>query len=94
MLYVPEPVHNDPNSDWRKQDLDFLADPRALKRQREFGNKAIAILTYINIFLCAAIFIGIIKLLFFTNYETVYIDDGTYHSCVIENGVVKPYEYK
>lgn len=93
-LYVPETPHNDPNSKWRKIDTDILVQPDILKKQRAIGSKIITFLSYIIIILCACIFLGIIKLLFFTKYETVYLDDGTYHSCVVEKESVEPYQYQ
>lgn len=93
-LYVPETPHNDPNSKWRKIDTDILVQPDILKKQRAISSKIITFLSYIIIILCACIFLGIIKLLFFTKYETVYLDDGTYHSCVVEKESVEPYQYQ
>ena len=93
-LYVPETPHNDPNSKWRKIDTDFLVQPDILKKQRAINAKIITFFSYIIMFLCTCIFLGIIKLLFFTKYETVYLDDGTYHSCVVGNESVEPYQYQ
>lgn len=93
-LYVPETPHHDSNSDWRRPNTYIINHPRVLNKQRVISSKIITFLTYIIILLCICLFFGIIKLLFFTKYETVFIDDGTYQSCIIDGNTVKPYQYK
>lgn len=83
-LYVPEPMHDDKFSKWRRPEQSYLLDPEAKRRQLQLSLLILRASNILNILLALVVMIGIIKLLLFTDYERVVFDDDTYLSCIVE----------
>lgn len=83
-LYVPEPVHSDKFSKWRRPEQSYLFDPEAKRRQWQLSLLILKSSSVLNMLLALVVMVGIIKLLLFTDYERVVFDDDTYLSCIVE----------
>lgn len=83
-LYVPETMHKDKFSKWRKPEQSYLFDPDAKARQLQLSLLILKASNILNMLLALVVMIGIIKLLLFTDYERVVFDDDTYLSCIVE----------
>lgn len=83
-LYKPEPVNTDRHSKWRKPNNAYLDSTRAKTRQLNILKSFTKTLSILNVVIALCIFIALIVLLFFTDFERVVFDDGTYLSCIIE----------
>jgi len=90
-LYVPESSNTDKYSRWRKKDYSHLDNPVVKERHLGVLKNILQYSSVLNLILCLIIFLGIINLIFFTNYDYTILDDGTYLNCIIDvNGVVQP----
>lgn len=88
-IYKPEPVNTDIHSKWRKPSSAYLENKRAKLQQLSILKTLTKASSVLNVTLAVCIFFALIALLFFTDYERVVFDDGTYLSCIIEpNGTI------
>lgn len=83
-LYVPETMHNDRFSKWRKPEQAYLNDPEAKRRQLQLTTFILKVSGMLNMLLALVVMVGIVKLLLFTDYERVVFDDDTYLTCIVE----------
>lgn len=90
-LYVTEIQNTNVGSQWRKPNLSFINDPYLKKRQLIALHKTNTVLLGCVIVCSVMLFFGVIKFVFFTNFETVYLDDASYHTCIVDDYGVRAY---
>ncbi|MGP5059448.1 hypothetical protein ACTXIV_12190 [Psychrobacter celer] len=84
VLYKPEPPNTDIHSKWRKPSSSYLENKRAKTQQLSLLKTLIKLSSVLNVALGVCVFCALIMLVFFTDYERIVFDDGTYLSCIIE----------
>ena len=85
LLLDDETIYNPNNSKWRASQGVYLGDVDARLRLLKHSKMLFAISQGISIFLVLIIFVGVMKLIFFTNYETLIMDDGSQLFCTIDD---------
>ena len=79
-----ESLYDKDNSKWGKPQGLYMNDVDARVRLVKFFRRFLAISQAITLFLALVIFIGVITLIFFTNYESVIMDDGSQLFCTLD----------
>lgn len=77
--------HTNTISEWRKPQGLYLNDINAKKKLNNVFMTAIKISEAVNFILIIFIFIGLLVFIFFTNFETVYLSDGSQLGCVVNS---------
>lgn len=83
-LYKPEPPNTDVHSKWRKPSNSYLESKRAKTQQIKILKVLMKAVSTLNVVLAIVVFCALILLVFFTDYERVVFDDGTYLTCILE----------
>lgn len=81
-----EPYYDNSSSatNWRKPQGLYLRDAYAYREADKFISKHLKYSLWFNFILLVLLFFMLIGFLWFTNFETVYITDGTLTSCIIK----------
>lgn len=85
LLLDDKSLYDEHNSKWRAPQGVYMNDVDARLRLVRFARILLTISQLISVFLTLIIFIGVMKLIFFTNYETVIMDDGSQLFCTLDD---------
>lgn len=89
LLLDDKSLYDEHNSKWRAPQGVYINDIDARLRLVKYARILLTISQIISVSLTLIIFVGVMKLVFFTNYETVILDDGSQLFCTIdEDGAV------
>ena len=77
--------HTNEISEWRKPQGLYLNDINAKEKLNAFFITAIKISEAVSFILILFIFFGLLAFVFFTNFETVYLSDGSQLGCVVNS---------
>lgn len=85
LLLDDKSLYSEHNSKWRAPQGVYMNDVDARLRLVRFARILLTVSQLISVFLALIIFIGVMKLVFFTNYETVIMDDGSQLFCTLDD---------
>lgn len=84
LLLDDKTLYDENNSKWRAPQGVYMNDVDARLRLVRYARIFLTISQIISVSLALIIFVGIVKLVFFTNYETVILDDGSQLFCTLD----------